>query len=101
MEVNMNPLQRQMLDDVFDAFTMLTNGAMCSLMHVDGGYTRFTPSSVELFGLPGEYVPNGAINWNDYLHPEDRKRYMDVINDARRQRLVFVADRDQSICRDQ
>ena len=79
MEINMEPLQRQMLDDVFDAFTMLTNGSFVSLMHVDGGFTRYTASAVELFGLPGEYVPNGAMDWNDYLHPDDRKRYMDVM----------------------
>ena len=79
MEINMDPLQRQMLDDVFDAFTMLTNGSMVSLMHVKGGFTRYTASAVELFGLPGEYVPNGAMDWNDYLHPEDRKRYMDTM----------------------
>lgn len=79
MEINMEPLQRQMLDDVFDAFTMLTNGNMVTLMHVDGGFTRYTASAVKLFGLPGEYVPNGAMDWNDYLHPEDRKRYMDVM----------------------
>lgn len=34
---------------------------------------------MELFGLPGEYIPNGAMDWNDFLHPEDRKRYMDVM----------------------
>ena len=78
-EINMTALQRHMLDDVFDAFSMLTNNAMISLMHVDGGYTRYTPGAVELFGLPGEYIPNGAMDWNDYLHPEDRKKYMDVM----------------------
>ena len=79
MAINMDPLQKQMLDDVFDAFTMLSNGGFVSLMHVDGGFTRYSAGAVELFGLPGEYVPNGAMDWNDYLHPEDRKRYMDVM----------------------
>ena len=79
MEIDMNPLQKQMLDDVFDAFTMLSGGNFVSLMHVDGGVTRYTQGAVELFGLPGEYIPNGAMDWNDYLHPEDRKRYMDVM----------------------
>lgn len=79
MEINMNPLQKQMLDDVFDAFTMLSNGGFVSLMHVDGGFTRYSAGAVELFGLPGEYIPNGAMDWNDYLHPEDRKRYMDIM----------------------
>ena len=79
MDINMDPLQKQMLDDVFDAFTMLSGGGFVSLMHVDGGFTRYSAGAVELFGLPGEYIPNGAMDWNDYLHPEDRKRYMDVM----------------------
>lgn len=79
MAINMDPLQKQMLDDVFDAFTMLSNGGFVTLMHVDGGFTRYSAGAVELFGLPGEYIPNGAMDWNDYLHPEDRKRYMDVM----------------------
>lgn len=79
MEINMDPKHKQMLDDVFDAFTMLTDGGIVSLMHVAGGFTRYSASAVELLGLPGEYIPNGAYDWNDYLHPEDRKRYMDVM----------------------
>ncbi len=79
MEINMNPLQKQMLDDVFDAFSMLTDAAYISLMHVDGGFTRYSASAVEMLGLPGEYIPNGALDWNDYLHPEDRARYMEVM----------------------
>ena len=78
-EINMDPLQKQMLDDVFDAFTMLARGGLISLMHVDGGFTRYTASAVELFGLPGEYIPNGAMDWTNWIHPEDRKRYLDVM----------------------
>ncbi len=51
--INMDPLQKQMLDDVFDAFTMLSNGGFVSLMHVDGGFTRYSAGAVELFGVPG------------------------------------------------
>ena len=50
-DINMDPLQKQMLDDVFDAFSMLSGGNMVSLMHVGGGVTRYTPSAVELFDL--------------------------------------------------
>lgn len=79
MEINMDPLQKQMLDDVFDAFTMLSDGGFVTLMHVDGGFTRYSAGAVELFGLPGEYIPNGAMDWTDYLHPDDRKSYLDVM----------------------
>lgn len=79
MEVNMDPMFKQQLDDVFDAFTMLSNGAIVNLMHVQGNTTRWSPAGVELFGLSGEYIPNGSMDWGDYVHPEDRKRYMDVM----------------------
>ena len=79
MQIEMNPRQKQMLDDVFDAFSMLVSGTLVSLMHVEGGVTRYSAGAVDLLGLPGEYIPNGAYDWNDYLHPEDRKRYMDVM----------------------
>ena len=77
--IQMDPLKKQMLDDVFDAFQMISGGALISLMHVEGGVTRWSPGAVELFGLPGEYVPNGAMDWGDYVHPEDRRRYLDVM----------------------
>ncbi len=80
MEIQMDPSQKQLLDDVFDAFTMLAQGNIVTLMHVEGGVTRYTPSAVELFGLPGEYIPNGAFDWAEYVHPEDRKRYLDAMN---------------------
>lgn len=79
MEVNMDPLQRQMLDDVFDAFSMLASGNLVSVTHIGSGVTRWSPAAAELFDLPGEYVPGGAVNPGDYIHPEDRKRYMDAL----------------------
>ena len=78
-DVDMDPKYKRVLDDVFDAFTMLAGGQIVSLMHVRGNYTRYPQSAVDLFGFQGEYIKNGDMNWNDYLHPEDRKRYMDVM----------------------
>ena len=77
--IQMDPMQKQILDDVFDAFQMISGGALVSLMHVEGGVTRWSPSAVELFGLSGEYISNGAMDWTEYVHPEDRKRYLDTM----------------------
>ena len=65
MEVNMDPMFKQQLDDVFDAFTMLSNGAIVNLMHVQGNTTRWSPAGVELFGLSGQSIPNGSMDWGD------------------------------------
>lgn len=78
-KIQMDPLQKQMLDDVFDAFQMISGGALVSLMHAEGGVTRWSPSAVELFGLSGEYISNGAMDWTEYVHPEDRKRYLETM----------------------
>lgn len=79
MEVNIDPLQKQMLDDVFDAFSMLSSRNLVTLTHIESGVTRWSPGAVELFGLPGEYVLSSAVDLNGYIHPEDRKRCMDVM----------------------
>lgn len=79
MDINMEPKYKQMLDDTFDTLVLVSGGEIVSLMHVKGNYTRYSKAAVELFGLPAEYIENGSMDWNDYLHPEDRKRYMDVM----------------------
>jgi len=71
--------RRQLLDDLFDAFSMLAEGNYVSLYDTKAQLTRYSPEAVELFALPGEYIPDGAYNWVDYIHPEDRKRYQDVM----------------------
>lgn len=73
------PYKRQILDDIFDAYTILGKGTYVSLYDAVGQMTRYSPASVELFGLKGEYIPAGADNWGDFVHPEDRKRYESIM----------------------
>ena len=75
------PIRRQILDDLFDAYTILGKGSYVSLYDTKGQMTRYSPAAVELFGLPGEYIPIGAYNWSDYVHPEDRRRYENVMKE--------------------
>ena len=74
------PYRRQILDDLFDAYVILGKGTYVSLYDVVGQMTRYSPASVDLFGLVGEYVPSGAMNWSDWVHPEDRSRYEKVMS---------------------
>ncbi len=71
---------RKILDDLFDAFTILGRGNYVSIYDLKGKMTRYSPAAVELFGLPAEYIPDGAYNWSDYVHPEDRLRYKKVMD---------------------
>ena len=77
---SMDPGRKRLLDDLFDAFSMLAGGNFVSIYDVKTGVTRYSPGAVDLFGLAGEYIPpEGYRHWLDYVHPEDRKRYLDVM----------------------
>lgn len=71
--------KRKILDDLFDAFTITAGASYVALYDVKGKMTRYSQAAVELFGLPGEYIPDGTDNWVDYVHPEDRKRYISIM----------------------
>ena len=79
MEYQVDPLRKQTLDDTFDAFSMLARGNYVSLYDMKAKLTRYSPGAVELFGLPGEYIPDGVYDWADYIHPEDRRHYLAVM----------------------
>ena len=70
---------RKILDDLFNAFTMIGRGSYVSLYDVKGNLTRYSPAAVELFDLPGEYIPAGDFEWINYVHPEDRFHYSRVM----------------------
>ena len=68
----------RMLDDLFEAFVLISRGEYVSLYDVKNQLTRYSPAASDLFGFP-EYIPYGAYNWSDYVHPEDRRRYETVM----------------------
>lgn len=70
---------RKILDDIFDAFTIIGRGNYVSIFDVKENLTRYSPAAVELFGLQGEYIPAGNLNWAEYIHPEDRIRYEKIM----------------------
>lgn len=71
--------RRKILDDLFNAYTMIGRGNYVVISDVAGNMTRFTPAAVELFGLEGEYVSSGYSDWSKYIHPEDSFKYTRTI----------------------
>ena len=72
---------RKILDELFEAFTLLGRGSYVSIYDVKGQMTRYSRAAADLFGLKGEYIPASSYNWSDYVHPEDRARYERVMRD--------------------
>ncbi len=72
--------RKKILDDWFDAFTVLGRGNYVLVRDVKGNLCRYSPAAVEIFGLSGEYVPADEIDWTNWIHPEDRFRYTHAHN---------------------
>lgn len=67
---------REILDDLFRAYTIIGRGSYVSVYDVKDKVTRFSPAVVELLDLAGEYIPSGDTVWNEYVHPEDKLAYL-------------------------
>ncbi len=70
---------KKILDDLYNAFGILGRGSSVAVYDVENNITRFSPSLVELFDLPGEYVPSGHEVWEKHIHPEDVVDYRRTI----------------------
>lgn len=79
MDFDINSVDHRMLDDLFEAFTLIGQGTYASLYDAKRQLTRYSPAAANLFGL-SEYIPYGAYNWSDFVHPEDRRHYESVMN---------------------
>ena len=72
---------RKILDDVFNAFTVLGRGNYVSICDAKGKMLRYSPAAVEAFGLAGEYISADDIDWANIIHPEDRFKYTRTMTD--------------------
>ncbi|MCR5833716.1 MAG: EAL domain-containing protein [Selenomonadaceae bacterium] len=63
---------RKILDDVFNAYTIMAHGSYVLLLDVKSKVIRYCPELVEAFGLRDEYLPDGEVNWSDFIHPQER-----------------------------
>ena len=77
----MNKNRKQLLDDMFGALSIMSGGHYVSLYDIKAKLTRYSAGAVELFGLSGEYIPDGADNWADHIHNEDRAYYQKVMGE--------------------
>ena len=69
----------KMLDDLFNAYTMIGRGNYVGVYDVKNKVTRFSPAAVELFGLEGEYISAEYLDWTDYIYSEDQFVYSQAI----------------------
>lgn len=44
--------------------------------------SRWSIGAVEYFGLPGEYMKDAGLVWSEHIHPDDRMRYLQDIQEV-------------------
>lgn len=73
--MNNNSEHRKILDDLFNAFSMIGRGNAVIVHDFKGNLLRLSPTFAEMLGLSDEYIPANNIEWITYVHPEDVFKY--------------------------
>ena len=69
-------LDRTGLDDrTFLAISNVSERMYIYLCNMSTNVSRWSRSAVDYFGLPGEYMLDAGIIWEEHIHPEDRAMY--------------------------
>ena len=85
---------REKLDKFADMFELLADSMEEYLYMADflAGYSRWSKSAVEYFGLDGEYITDTHENWTSRIHPDDLKAYNDDFAE------IFAGKKDSHYC---
>ena len=67
--------RRAMLDMLFKAFEMVSEGAYVYLCDMKYDFSRWSKSCVDAYGLPSEYMYGAGDIWENQIHPDDRTAY--------------------------
>ena len=66
-------------DRVFDAMCLTSEEYYPFMTNLETGVTRLAPSLVEVFGLPDEFVVDFMELWQERVHPDDRKEFLEDV----------------------
>ncbi len=80
----------------FDAFADITEGRYIFMSDLKNNYSRWSKAFVEDFGMPSEFMVDADEVWEEHIHPMDKARYRDSINNlfsgkTQRHDLVYRA----------
>lgn len=63
----------------FTAFSGTSLRSYIYLCNMNTGVSRWSPTAVQYFGLPGEYMFEAGKIWESFIHPQDRQMYHENI----------------------
>lgn len=62
---------------IFEQFSRTADKMYLYIANLKHDFSRWSPSAVKYFGLPGEYITNTAKIWSEYIHPDDRHIFLE------------------------
>ena len=71
----MDKERQRKLDELFEAFSVVAEGAYVYLCDMSEDVSRWSKSAVNYFGLPSEYMENAGGIWEEHIHSDDRDDY--------------------------
>ena len=76
----MDSVVKAKIDSLYEAFSVLANGAYTYVTDMRTDWTRWSKEAVRYFGLPDEYMQGVAYAWMEHIHPDDRAAYKENID---------------------
>jgi len=82
--------RRQQFESVFDLFATLGGDNPVYLYDFRTQTARFSPALLDVLDMAGEHLSsaNGIYYWADFIHPDDRERFMRTMWEANEMKQV-------------
>ncbi|WP_029230896.1 EAL domain-containing protein [Butyrivibrio sp. VCB2006] len=71
-----------LLSKVFEILANNNKGSYVFLSDIKTGYSRWSKECVEEFGLPSDRIEDAGLIWAEHVHPSDRARYDQSLEDV-------------------
>lgn len=69
------PQIKARLDNLFKIFSLIGSDCYIFVCDIKNDISRWSRGSIDLFGLPSEYMQGAGQIWEEHIHPKDRKSY--------------------------
>ncbi len=68
------------INRIFDTFAVTSRSRYVYVFDMARNISRWSANAVDYFGLTGEYIYNASNVWENRIHPDDRDKYNEYIN---------------------
>ncbi len=75
------PSRLERLNRIYESYDMVAEGTDVYVCDIKYDYSRWSKNSVDIYGLPSEYMYSAGDIWEKHIHPDDKEAYRSSIED--------------------